>query len=54
VVKPVDVKLMRVIHRVIERVLVHGPLFEAIIMEREQQNPMFKFLYDNNVSFFNG
>lgn len=50
-IKPVDIKLMRIIHRVIERVLVHGPLFESMIMEREQNNPMFKFLFENTVSF---
>jgi hypothetical protein len=43
---------MRLIHRVIERVLVYGPLFEAIIMEREQHNPMFKFLHENIVRLF--
>lgn len=35
----------------IERVLVHGPLFEAMIMDREQGNPTFKFLFDNTVSW---
>ncbi|KAI8368741.1 hypothetical protein BD560DRAFT_132429 [Blakeslea trispora] len=47
VTKPVDVKLMRVMHRMIERVLVHGPLFEAMIMDRELHNPTFQFLFDN-------
>ena len=40
---------MRTIHRVIERVLVFGPLFEAMIMDREHGNPIFKFLFDNSV-----
>ncbi|OBZ83902.1 U2 snRNP-associated SURP motif-containing protein [Choanephora cucurbitarum] len=48
VTKPVDVKLMRVMHRMIERVLKHGPLFEAIIMDKELNNPTFKFLFDNS------
>ena len=52
VMKPVDVKLMRVMHRMIERVLKHGPLFEAIIMDKELNNPTFKFLFDNSVSSF--
>lgn len=50
VVKPVDIKLMRIIHRMIERVIKYGPMFEATIMEREKQNPRFKFLFDNTVS----
>ena len=50
VTKPVDVKLMRVMHRMIERVLVHGPLFEAMIMDRELHNPTFQFLFDYTVS----
>ncbi|KAI9480460.1 MAG: U2-associated SR140 protein [Benjaminiella poitrasii] len=47
VVKPKDVKLMRIIHRMIERVLLHGPLFEAMVMDKEIGNPTFKFLFDN-------
>ncbi|GAA5800951.1 U2-associated SR140 protein [Helicostylum pulchrum] len=47
VVKPVDIKLMRTIHRMIERVLRYGPMFEAAIMDKENQNPLFKFLFDN-------
>lgn len=50
VVKPKDIKLMRTMHRVIERVIKYGPMFEAKIMEREKQNPRFKFLFDNTVS----
>ncbi|KAI8078079.1 uncharacterized protein B0P05DRAFT_544033 [Gilbertella persicaria] len=50
VVKPVNVKLLRIIHRVIERVLKYGPLFEAMIMDREFNNPTFKFLFDNTSS----
>ncbi|KAI7898394.1 uncharacterized protein BX663DRAFT_525141 [Cokeromyces recurvatus] len=47
VIKPVDIKLMRIIHRTIERVLKYGPLFEAMIIDREIGNPTFKFLFDN-------
>ncbi|CEP07585.1 hypothetical protein [Parasitella parasitica] len=50
VVKPADINTLRTIHRVIERVLVHGPLFEAMIMDRELGNPAFKFLFDNSSS----
>ncbi|KAG2192549.1 hypothetical protein INT46_002256 [Mucor plumbeus] len=50
VVKPTDINVMRTIHRVIERVLVFGPLFEAMIMDREHGNPIFKFLFDNSSS----
>ncbi|MBM6385848.1 MAG: hypothetical protein JSY10_17975 [Paenibacillus sp.] len=35
----------------IERVLKYGPMFEAAIMDKENQNPLFKFLFDNTVSF---
>lgn len=49
VVKPVDIQIMKIIHRTIERVIKYGPLFEAAIMDREQQNPKFKFLFDNTV-----
>ncbi|CAO3635251.1 unnamed protein product [Mucor hiemalis] len=47
VVRPVDIQLMKIIHRTIERVIKFGPLFEAAIMDRENQNPKFKFLFDN-------
>lgn len=35
------------IHRTIEYVVQHGPAFEAMIMSREINNPMFRFLFDN-------
>jgi U2-associated protein SR140 len=43
---------MRTIHRMIERVLKFGPMFEAAIMDKENQNPLFKFLFENTVSIF--
>ncbi|KAI9488686.1 hypothetical protein BDB00DRAFT_846998 [Zychaea mexicana] len=47
VVKPSDIQHVKVIHRMIERVVKHGSAFEAIIMEREKNNPTFAFLFDN-------
>ncbi|KAG0758526.1 hypothetical protein G6F57_000548 [Rhizopus arrhizus] len=47
VVKPTDIQVLRIIHRVVERVIEHGPMFEEIIMSREQNNTLFKFLFDN-------
>lgn len=38
------------IHRFIERVIKHGPAFEAMIMDREKDNPKFRFLNQNDVS----
>lgn len=52
VAKPVDIKLMRTIHRTIERVLKFGPMFEATLMDRENKNSQFKFLFDNTVSLY--
>jgi len=37
------------IHRMIERVIKYGPDFEALIMDREWNNPKFSFLFQNNV-----
>ena len=51
VTKPMDLNVMQLVHRTVERVIKHGPLFEAAIMDRESQNPKFKFLFDNTVSF---
>ncbi|KAJ8309756.1 hypothetical protein KUTeg_011621 [Tegillarca granosa] len=39
--------LLCVIHRMIEFVVREGPMFEAMIMNREISNPMFRFLFDN-------
>lgn len=44
---PLDKKLLMLIHRSIEFVVVEGPMFEAIIMNREINNPAFQFLFDN-------
>ncbi|NEU34977.1 hypothetical protein GN156_30420, partial [bacterium LRH843] len=35
------------IHHTIEFVIREGPMFEAMIMNREIQNPMFRFLLEN-------
>ncbi|CAO3679763.1 unnamed protein product [Umbelopsis ramanniana] len=48
VVKPKDEQQVKVIHRTIERVLTHGEQFEASIIQREWNNPVYKFLVDNN------
>lgn len=45
--KPTDLQLMRIIHRVVERVIKHGHAFETALMEREENNPKFKFLFDS-------
>lgn len=44
---PLDRKLLMLIHRTIEYVVNEGPLFEAIIMNKELNNPSFQFLFDN-------
>ncbi|KAJ3020140.1 U2 snRNP-associated SURP domain-containing protein [Thoreauomyces humboldtii] len=46
--KPNDRELVIRIHRLIERVIQHGPQFEAIIMQREHRNPAFAFLFQND------
>ncbi|KAI7860901.1 hypothetical protein BDC45DRAFT_493073 [Circinella umbellata] len=47
VVKPTNIQHVKIIHRMIERVVKHGPEFEALIMKREESNPHFAFLFDN-------
>ncbi|XP_063237472.1 U2 snRNP-associated SURP motif-containing protein [Bacillus rossius redtenbacheri] len=47
VVIPTDRNLLMLIHRMIEFVIREGPMFEAIIMNREINNPMFRFLFEN-------
>nr|CAD7577978.1 unnamed protein product [Timema californicum] len=47
VVIPTDRNLLMLIHRMIEFVIREGPMFEAMIMNRELNNPMFRFLFDN-------
>uniref|UniRef100_A0A8B9H4X8 Zgc:163098 n=1 Tax=Astyanax mexicanus TaxID=7994 RepID=A0A8B9H4X8_ASTMX len=47
VVIPSERNLLCLIHRMIEFVVREGPMFEAIIMSREKNNPDFRFLFDN-------
>jgi len=47
VVIPQDRQILDRIHKTIEYVLREGPVFEAIIIARENGNPDYKFLYDN-------
>ncbi|XP_041483275.1 U2 snRNP-associated SURP motif-containing protein-like isoform X2 [Lytechinus variegatus] len=47
VVIPTERALLQIIHRMIEFVVNEGPMFEAMIMNREINNPMFRFLFDN-------
>ena len=42
VVIPMDMELLRLIHRMIEFVIREGPMFEAMIMNREINNPSFQ------------
>ena len=37
--------LLNTIHRMIEFVVREGPMFEAMIMNRELQNPIFRWVY---------
>ncbi|VDP38688.1 unnamed protein product [Soboliphyme baturini] len=39
--------LLCLIHRMVEFVIREGPMFEAMIMNKEISNPMFRFLFDN-------
>ncbi|XP_059481163.1 U2 snRNP-associated SURP motif-containing protein isoform X2 [Neocloeon triangulifer] len=47
VVIPTERNLLCLIHRMVEFVVREGPLFEAMIMNREINNPMFRFLFEN-------
>ncbi|XP_078484843.1 U2 snRNP-associated SURP motif-containing protein-like [Ciona intestinalis] len=47
VVVPTERNLLALIHRMIEFVVREGPMFEAMIMNREINNPMFRFLFNN-------
>nr|XP_019941161.1 PREDICTED: U2 snRNP-associated SURP motif-containing protein-like [Paralichthys olivaceus]XP_019941162.1 PREDICTED: U2 snRNP-associated SURP motif-containing protein-like [Paralichthys olivaceus]XP_019941163.1 PREDICTED: U2 snRNP-associated SURP motif-containing protein-like [Paralichthys olivaceus] len=47
VVIPTERNLLLLIHRMIEFVVREGPVFEAIIMNKEKNNPEYKFLFDN-------
>ncbi|CBY24516.1 unnamed protein product [Oikopleura dioica] len=46
VVIPNDAALTRLINRTVEFVIKQGPMFEAMLMDKESNNPMFQFLYD--------
>ncbi|XP_035288218.1 U2 snRNP-associated SURP motif-containing protein-like [Anguilla anguilla] len=47
VVIPTERNLLGLIHRMIEFVVREGPMFEAIIMNKEKNNRDFRFLFDN-------
>ncbi|XP_041656879.1 U2 snRNP-associated SURP motif-containing protein isoform X2 [Cheilinus undulatus] len=47
VVIPTDRNLLFLIHRMIEFVVREGHVFEAIIMNKEINNPDYRFLFDN-------
>eukprot|EP00118_Oscarella_pearsei_P012114 m.86447 g.86447 ORF g.86447 m.86447 type:complete len:832 (+) comp36496_c0_seq42:20-2515(+) len=47
VIIPHDKDLLKRIHRMIEFVIREGSAFEAIIMQREINNPAFQFLFNN-------
>ncbi|KAM4727275.1 U2 snRNP-associated SURP motif-containing protein [Anableps anableps] len=47
VVIPTERNLLFLIHRMIEFVVREGPLFEAMIMNKEKNNPDYRFLFDN-------
>ncbi|CAG8449278.1 10371_t:CDS:10 [Ambispora leptoticha] len=47
VTKPEDPQVVKIIHRMVERVVKYGPPFEALIMDREWNNPKFAFLFQN-------
>ncbi|XP_022671454.1 U2 snRNP-associated SURP motif-containing protein-like [Varroa jacobsoni] len=46
VVAPSDRQLLSLIHRMVEFVVREGPLFEALVMSKEFNNPIFRFLFD--------
>ncbi|XP_074468376.1 U2 snRNP-associated SURP motif-containing protein [Sebastes fasciatus] len=47
VVIPTERNLLFLIHRMIEFVVREGPVFEAVIMNKEKSNPDYRFLFDN-------
>ncbi|XP_041707163.1 U2 snRNP-associated SURP motif-containing protein isoform X1 [Coregonus clupeaformis] len=47
VVIPTERNLLGLIHRMIEFVVREGPMFEAVIMSKEKNNPDLRFLFDN-------
>ncbi|CAG8679757.1 28107_t:CDS:10, partial [Dentiscutata erythropus] len=52
VARPEDPHIVKIIHRMVERVVKYGPPFEAIIMDREWNNPKFGFLFNNDVILY--
>ncbi|KAG4077106.1 hypothetical protein HA402_016093 [Bradysia odoriphaga] len=44
---PTERPLLALVHRMIEFVVREGPMFEAMIMRREIDNPIFRFLFEN-------
>ena len=42
VVIPTDLDLVKIVHRMIEFVIREGPMFEAMIMNKEMNNPLFQ------------
>lgn len=49
VTKPKSLMTLVYIHRVVEKVLVHGSDFEQALIEKESRNPAFAFLVDHKV-----
>ncbi|KAL8618876.1 hypothetical protein ACOMHN_000883 [Nucella lapillus] len=47
---PTERAQLHMIHRMIEFVVREGPMFEAMIMNRELHNSQFRFLFDNQSS----
>ncbi|XP_017304880.1 U2 snRNP-associated SURP motif-containing protein [Diaphorina citri] len=47
VVVPTDRTLLMLIHRMVEFVVREGPMFEAMIMNKEISNPLYRFLFEN-------
>ncbi|KAL5279563.1 U2SURP family protein [Megaselia abdita] len=47
VIVPTEKSMLAIIHRMIEFVIREGPMFEALVMSREMENPLFRFLFDN-------
>ncbi|CAG8587192.1 15009_t:CDS:10 [Acaulospora morrowiae] len=48
VARPENQEIVKIIHRMVERVVKYGPPFEAIIMDREWNNSKFTFLFQND------
>jgi len=44
---PTDRSTLCLINRTVEFVIREGPMFEAMIMNREMSNPSFSFLFEN-------